>query len=64
MCYIVENDLMIDSALKILQTCSNVEIKNNSRIESCILANNNDGKQSLVTLKSGENYGCDLLVSQ
>lgn len=59
---IVENDLILEALYRQLQTLNNVEIKNESRLESCTLPK--DGAQtSEVTLKSGENYSCDLLVS-
>ncbi|CAO1429231.1 unnamed protein product [Diamesa tonsa] len=58
---IVENDLILEALYRQLQTLNNIEIKNESRLESCILPK--DGAQtSEVTLKSGENYSCDLLI--
>lgn len=63
-CYIVENDLVIDSVLKSLNGCDSVKIENNSKIGGCTLANNSPVGKSSVTLKSGETIECDLLVSR
>lgn len=65
-CYIVENDLILHSVLEKLETAStkNVTIQNNSKIQSCELPKNNNTSKSLVTLKNGENFSCDLLVSE
>jgi 2-polyprenyl-6-methoxyphenol hydroxylase-like FAD-dependent oxidoreductase len=59
---IVENDLILESLYKQLNNLLNVQVKNQSRLESCKLRK--DGaKKSEVTLKSGEQFSCDLLVS-
>lgn len=59
---IVENDLMLEALYKQLGNLLNVQVKNESRLESCHLPK--DGaKKSEVTLKSGEQFTCDLLVS-
>lgn len=45
-----------------MEGIENVSIKNDSRIESCLLPK--DGEPcSSVQLKTGENYSCQLLVS-
>lgn len=60
---IVENDLILESLYKQLDNLLNVQVKNESRLESCKLPK--DGaKKSEVTLKSGEQFSCDLLVSE
>lgn len=59
---IVENDLILESLYKQLESLLNVQVRNESRLESCKLLK--DGaKKSEVTLKSGEQFSCDLLVS-
>jgi 2-octaprenyl-3-methyl-6-methoxy-1,4-benzoquinol hydroxylase len=59
---IVENDLILEALYKQLSNLLNVQVKNLSRLEACKLPK--DGVQkSEVTLKSGEQFSCDLLVS-
>lgn len=60
---IVENDLILESLYDQLKNLLNVQVKNLSRLEACKLPK--DGvKKSEVTLKSGEEFTCDLLVSK
>jgi hypothetical protein len=60
---IVENDLILESLYDQLKNLLNVQVKNLSRLEACKLPK--DGvKKSEVTLKSGEEFSCDLLVSR
>lgn len=59
---IVENDLMLEALYKQLTNLLNVQVKNESRLESCKLPKDGSGK-SEVSLKSGEQFSCDLLVS-
>jgi ubiquinone biosynthesis monooxygenase Coq6 len=59
---IVENDLILEALYRQLSNLLNVQVKNQSRLETCKLPK--DGAQkSEVTLKSGEQFTCDLLVS-
>lgn len=61
MAFIVENDVLVHAILKEFEASSNVTIQNNSRIESVLLPK--DGSQyGSVTLSTGENYSCDLMV--
>lgn len=61
MACIVENDVLVHAILKELEASSNVTIQNNSRIERVLLPK--DGYQhGSVTLSTGENYSCDLMV--
>lgn len=63
MACIVENDLILEALYKQLGDLLNVQVKNESRLESCKFPK--DGvKKSEVTLKSGEQFSCDLLVSK
>lgn len=60
--YIVENDVLIHAILKEIEKNSNIEIKNNSKIEKVRLQR--DGYvNGTVHLKSGEVYSSELLVS-
>lgn len=60
--YIVENDVLIHAILKEIEKNSNIEIKNNSKIEKVRLQR--DGYvNGTVHLKSGEEYSSELLVS-
>lgn len=60
--YIVENDLVLHAVYKELENANNVEVRNQSKIESVILPK--DGvRKSVVKLKDGETYSCELLVS-
>ncbi len=62
MAYIVENDLLMSALLEQLDQNSNVLLKSSAGIASVQLPK--DGcASSGVTLKSGERYSCDLLVS-
>ncbi|CRL07024.1 CLUMA_CG020006, isoform A [Clunio marinus] len=58
---IVENDLILESLYKQLENLLNVQVRNESRLESCKLPKD-DVKKSEVTLKSGEQFSCDLLI--
>lgn len=59
--YIVENDVLIHAILKEIEKNSNVELKNNSKIEAVRLQR--DGyANGMVHLKSGEIYSSELLV--
>lgn len=59
---IVENDLILESLYRQLGNLPHVEVKNLSRLESCKLPKDGVDK-SEVTLKTGEQFSCDLLVS-
>lgn len=60
---IVENDLILEALYRQLGDLRNIQVKNESRLDSCKLPK--DGvKTSEVTLKSGEQFSCDLLVSK
>jgi ubiquinone biosynthesis monooxygenase Coq6 len=59
--YIVENDLIVEAGHKQLKEMPNVEVRSGARMNSCRLIK--DGASSSeVSLKSGENYTCDLLI--
>lgn len=58
--YIIENDLVLDSLYKELESAKNVQIKNLAKIEEVNLEN--DTTRSLK-LKGGEELTCELLVS-
>lgn len=59
---IVENDLMLEGMYRQLNDLPNVNIMNEAKIDYCLLPK--DGaEKSEVTLKSGEKFTCDLLVS-
>lgn len=59
---IVENDLMLESMYCQLKDLLNVRIMNESKIQECLLPKDGVDKNE-VTLKSGEKFTCDLLVS-
>uniref|UniRef100_A0A1B0CV72 Ubiquinone biosynthesis monooxygenase COQ6, mitochondrial n=1 Tax=Lutzomyia longipalpis TaxID=7200 RepID=A0A1B0CV72_LUTLO len=59
--YIVENDLIVDAALKTLENIQNVRIEYNSSIEECSLPAGNE-MLTAVTLKDGRRITCNLLV--
>lgn len=59
---IIENDLILESLYNELADRVNVEVKNLSRLEACKLPKDGN-KTSEVTLKTGEEFTCDLLVS-
>lgn len=62
MAYIVENDLLMSALLEQLEENQNVTLKSSTSIGSVQLPK--DGyDRSGVSLKSGERYSCDLLVS-
>lgn len=62
MAYIVENDLLMSFLLQQLEQSPNVTLKSSASINSVQLPK--DGFDSSgVTLKTGERYSCDLLVS-
>lgn len=58
--YIIENDLILDSVYKQLETVENVHIKNLSKIGDVDLEN---AIKRCVKLEGGEEFTCDLLVS-
>lgn len=60
---IVENDLILEALYKQLTKLLNVQVKNESRLEACKLPKDGAAK-SEVSLKSGEQFSCDLLVSK
>lgn len=62
MAYIVENDLLMSALLEQLEQNLNVELKSSSSISSVELPKDG-GYHSGVSLKTGERYSCDLLVS-
>lgn len=62
MAYIVENDLIMSVLLEQLEQNPNVEIRSSSSISSVQLPKDG-GNHSGVSLKTGESYSCDLLVS-
>lgn len=59
---IVENDLILEALYNQLEKLKNVEVRNSSRLDSCKLQKDGAAK-SEVTLKAGEQFSCDLLVS-
>lgn len=61
--HVVENDLVLDAVYKSLAGCPSVTVKYNSRIENFKLPSKETEKGS-VFLKSGEEFSCDLLVSE
>lgn len=62
MAYIVENDLLMSALLEQLEQNTNVMLKSSTSISSVQLPK--DGcEHSGVSLKTGERYSCDLLVS-
>lgn len=64
LCYIVENDLIIDSVVKKLENHKNVTVKTNARIKDCNLSSSENDNQNLISLLDGNTYTCDLLVSK
>jgi 2-polyprenyl-6-methoxyphenol hydroxylase-like FAD-dependent oxidoreductase len=60
---IVENDLMLEGMYKQIESLPNVHIKNESRLESCLLPRDSGANQNEIVLKTGEKFTCDLLVS-
>ncbi|KAL5283480.1 COQ6 family protein [Megaselia abdita] len=57
--YIIENDLVLDSVYKELESAKNVQIKNLAKIEDVDL----EGLATKsVKLKGGEEFTCDLLI--
>ncbi|KAG5670920.1 hypothetical protein PVAND_001149 [Polypedilum vanderplanki] len=60
---IVENDLMLEGMYMQIEKLLNVHIKNESRLESCLLPKDSKIDQTVITLNSGEKFTCDLLVS-
>lgn len=60
--YIVENDVVLYAVLKELDKNTNVSVKTETKIESVSLVKN-EQNVNLVTMKTGEIYSCDLLVS-
>lgn len=60
---VVENDLMLESMYRQLNHLPNVQVRNDSRLQSCRLPKDGAPK-SEVSLKSGEVFTCDLLVSK
>lgn len=61
--YIVENDVILDAVYKGLEGGSNVEIKNEARVEKVLLPKEiGSGERPCVTLKTGEEISCDLLI--
>lgn len=54
--------MILESLYKQLAELINVQVKNESRLESCKLPKHGANK-SEVSLKSGEQFSCDLLVS-
>lgn len=62
MAYIVENDLLMSVLLQQLEKNSNVTLKSSASIGAVQLPKDGFDKSG-VTLKDGERYSCDLLVS-
>uniref|UniRef100_A0A336KKH4 Ubiquinone biosynthesis monooxygenase COQ6, mitochondrial n=1 Tax=Culicoides sonorensis TaxID=179676 RepID=A0A336KKH4_CULSO len=59
--YIVENDLILRAVYQELTQCSNVIIRNESKVEKIILNFEKTNKQK-IKLVSGEEFLCDLIV--
>lgn len=62
MAYIVENDLLMSALLDELEKNSNVILKNSSSIDNVELPKDQNDHGG-VSLKTGERFTCDLLVS-
>lgn len=62
MAYIVENDVLVHSVLQEIEKHPNIVMQNNSKIETVQLADEAHNL-GLVTLKTGEQYSCSLMVS-
>lgn len=62
MAYIVENDVLVHSVLQEIAKHPKIELQNNSKIDDVQLANDVD-TLGYVTLKTGEQYSCNLMVS-
>lgn len=60
--HVVENDLVLDSVYKSLDTLANITVQYDSRIENFKLPSNESDSAS-VFLKSGDEFSCKLLVS-
>lgn len=63
MAYIVENDVLVHSILQEIEKHPNIVVQNNSKIDAVQLTNENENL-GYVTLKSGEKYSCNLMVSR
>ena len=61
--HVVENDLVLDSVYKSLTSLPNVHVQYDSRIENIRLPATETDTAS-VFLKSGEQFTCNLLVSE
>lgn len=62
MAYIVENDVLVHSILQEIEKHPNIVLKNNSKIEAVQVATES-ADLGYVTLKTGEQYSCSLMVS-
>lgn len=60
--YIVENDVLVHSVLKEVQTIDNITIRNDERIDK-VLLERDELTYSKVQLTTGEEFSAELLVS-